>query len=182
VQVGMYALDSGTRLPISQAGQSSGDSLILEPIRILRPEVPPPLDVLDMQYQQRLNYGDLMLLGYNLHKMGYVHQKDEPLHPGDILHLDLYWQTVDISDTDWQLGLQLMDEEGQSWAIEEGRPIGGSYGTAMWQADEVVRDQRDILIPPEVPAGRYHLVGRVRPSAGDEALTPPFESEWFVVR
>jgi mannosyltransferase len=182
VQVGMYALDSGMRLPVSQAGQSSGDSLTLEPIRILRPEAPPPLDALDMQYQQRLNYGDLMLLGYNLYKLGYVHQKDEPLHPGDILHLDVYWQATSTPDTDWQLGLLLVDKEGQSWAIAEERPIGGSYGTAMWQPDEVVRDQHDLLIPPEVPAGRYHLVGQVRPSAGDKALTPPLESEGFVVR
>jgi hypothetical protein len=182
VQVGMYASDSGTRLPVSQAGQSPDDSLTLEPVRILRSKAPPPLDALDMQYRQRLDYGDLKLLGYNLYKLGYAHQKGAPLHPGDILHLDLYWQNSDIADTDWQLGLQLVEKGGQSWAVEEGRPIGGTYGTSLWQADEVVRDQHDLLIPPDVPLGHYHLAGQVRPSVDSEVLSPPFETEWFAVR
>jgi mannosyltransferase len=182
VQVGMYALDSGTRLPIRQVGQSPGDSLTLEPIRILRPKAPPPLDALDMQYRESLDYGDLKLLGYDLYKLGYAHQRDEPLHPGDILHLDLYWQAVNMLEADWQLGLQLVDREGQSWAIEEEQPIGGSYGTSLWQAGEVVRDQHDLLIPPDVSPERYHLAGQVRPSADSEVLSPPFESKEFVMR
>jgi mannosyltransferase len=182
VQVGMYALDSGTRLPIRQVGQFPGDSLTLEPIRVLRPKAPPPLDALDMQYRESLDYGDLKLLGYDLYKLGYAHQRDEPLHPGDILHLDLYWQARYEPDTDWQLGLQLVDREGQSWAIEEEQLIGGSYGTSLWQAGEVVRDQHDLLIPPGVSPGRYHLVGQVRPSADSEVLSPPFESKELVMR
>lgn len=181
VEVGMYALDSGARLPVSQAGQALGDSLTLEPIRILRPKVPPPLDALDMQYQAGLDYGNLKLLGYDLYKLGYAHQKDEPLHPGDVLHLDFYWQAINMPDTDWQLGLQLVDKGGQSRVFEE-EPIGGSYGTSLWQADEVVRDQHDLLIPPDIPAGRYRLAGQVRPLVDGEVLSPPFESEWFVVR
>ena len=189
VKVGMYALDSGTRLPVSQDGQSPDDSLILESIRILRPKAPPPLDTLEMQYRESLDYGDLKLLGYDLYKLGYAHQKDEPLHPGDVLHLDLYWQVLrlrsgqasDVSDTDWRLGLQLVDKGGQSWAEEEG-PIGGSYGTTLWQAGEVVRDQHDLLIPLDVTPGRYHLVGQVRPSADSEVLNPPFKSKELVIR
>jgi len=182
VKVGMYALDSGTRLPISQAGQSPDDSLTLEPIRILRPKATPPLDALDMQYRQSLDYGDLDLLGYNLYKLGYAHQRDEPLHPGDILHLDLYWYISDALTTDWQLGLQLVDKRGQSWAIKEERLIAGSYKTTLWQAGEVVRGQHDLLIPPGVPAGRYHLVGQVRPSVDNKALSPPFESKELDIR
>jgi len=181
VQVGLYALDSGTRLPVSQAGQSPDDSLTLDSIRILRFKAPPPLDALDMQYRESLDYGDLKLLGYDLYKLGYAHRKDEPLHPGDVLHLDLYWQAINMPDTDWQLGLQLVDKEGQSWAIEE-RPIGGSYGTSSWQAGEVVRDQHDLLIPPDVPAGRYRLAGQVRPLVDGEVLSPLFESRELVIR
>jgi 4-amino-4-deoxy-L-arabinose transferase-like glycosyltransferase len=182
VQVGMYALGSGMRLPISRVGQPPDDSLTLEPIRILRPKALSPLEALDMQYWESLDYSDLKLLGYDLYKLGYAHQKEEPLYPGDILHLDLYWQALDVTDADWQLGLQLVDKEGQSWAIEEEGPIGGSYGTSSWQAGEVVRDQHDLLISPDVPAGRYHLVGQVRPSADGEVLSPTFESKELVIR
>ena len=151
-----------------------------------------------MQYRAGLDYDGLQLLGYNLYKLGYAHQKDEPFHPGDILHLDLYWQalrpfdraqgrlrsgqTIDTPDTDWQLGLQLVDKGGQSRAIEGERPVGGSYGTSLWQAGEVVRDQRDLLIPADVPAGHYHLVGQVRPSVASEALSPFLESKELVIR
>jgi len=182
VKVGMYALESGTRLPIGKAGQSPDDSLTLDSIRLLRPKALPSLDALDMQYQASLDYGDLKLLGYDLYKLGYAHQKDELLHPGDVLHLDLYWQVLDVLDTDWQLGLQLADKGGQSWAIEEEQSIGGSYGTSLWQAGEVVRDQHDLLIHSEVPTGRYHLVGQVRPSADSEVLDLPFESKELVIR
>ena len=182
VRVGMYALDSGVRLPVSQADQPPGDSLVLEPIRVLRPKAPPPLDALDMQYRESLDYGDLKLLGYDLYKLGYAHQKEEPLHPGDVLHLDLYWQAINTLDMDWQLGLQLVDKGGQSWAIEEERPVGGSYGTRLWQAGEVVRDQHDLLIPPDVPAGRYRLVGQVKASPSGELLSPLFESKELVIR
>jgi hypothetical protein len=178
----MYALDSGTRLPVSQASQSPGDSLALDSIHILRPKAPPPLDALDMQYRAGLDYGDLKLLGYNLYKRGYAHQKGEPLHPGDVLHLDLYWQASSRLDTNWQLGLQLVDKGGQSWVVQEEQPMGGSYGTSLWQAGEVVRDQHDLLISHDVPAGRYHVMGQVRPLVDGEALSPPFESEWFAVR
>jgi hypothetical protein len=176
----MYALDSGMRLPVRQADQPPGDSLALEPIRVLRPKAPPPLEALDVQYQASLDYGDLKLLGYDLYKLGYAHQKEEPLHPGDVLHLDLYWRAMNTPDTNWQLCLQLVEKGGQNWAIEE-EPIGGSHGTSLWQVGEVVRDQHDLLIPPGVPAGRYRLVGQVKPSADSEVLSPPFESEWFVV-
>ncbi|MDH4136342.1 MAG: hypothetical protein OEW09_06460, partial [Anaerolineae bacterium] len=166
----------------SQVGQSPDNSLTLEPIRILRPKAPPPLEALDMQYRTSLDYGDLKLLGYDLYKLGYAHQKDEPLHPADILHLDLYWQAINTLGTDWQLDWQLVDKRGQSWAIEEEGPMGGSYGTSLWQAGEVVRDQHDLLIPPDVPAGRYHVVGQVKPSVDGEALSPPFESKELVIR
>ncbi len=182
VKVGMYALDSGTRLPVSQARQPAGDSLTLGSIRVLRPKAPPPLDALDMQYRAGLSYGDLKLLGYSLYKLGYAHQKDEPLYPGDILHLDLYWQAVGRPGTDWQLSLQLLDKKGQSWVVGAERPIGGSYRTTSWQTGEIVRDQHDLLIPPNVPAGRYHLIGQVKPSVASEVLTPLFQSEWFTVR
>jgi hypothetical protein len=182
VQVGMYALDSGTRLPISQADRSPDDSLTLDFIRILRPKAPPPLHALDVQYRESLDYGDLKLLGYDLYKLGYAHQKEEPLHPGDVSHLDLYWQAINTLDMDWQLGLQLVDKGGRSWAVEEERLIGGSYGTSLWQAGEVVRDQHDLLIPPDVPAGRYRLVGQVKPSPSGELLSPLFESKELVIR
>jgi mannosyltransferase len=182
VQVGMYALDSGMRLPIRRAGQSPSDSLVLDSIRILRPKAPPPLEALDVQYQASLDYGDLKLLGYDLYKLGYAHQKEEPLHPGDVLHLDLYWQAINTLDMDWQLGLQLVDKERQSWAIEEEVPVGGSYGTCLWQVGEVVRDQHDLLIPPDVPAGHYRLVGQVKPSPSGELLSPLFESKELVIR
>lgn len=182
VEVGMYTLDRGTRLPVSQAGQPAGDSLLLEPIRILRPQAPPSLEALGIRYQASLDYGDLRLLGSNFYKLGYAHQKDVPLYPGDILHLDLYWQARKVMNTEWQLSLQLVSEGGQSQAIGEERPVGGSYRTSLWQAGEVVRDQHDVLIPPDVPPGRYRLVGLVKPSIDGEVLSPPFESEWFAIK
>jgi mannosyltransferase len=155
LEIGMYDLETGERLPILEDEEVLGDNIVLEPIQVLRAEAPPLVEALDIQYRREVDYGQLRLLGYDLSKLGYEHQPEEPLHPGDILHLTLYWQPVEEIDVEFTLTLQLLDESGTPVVSRDVQPVGGVYPPTVWEVGEIVRDQYNLLLPAELPSGRY---------------------------
>ncbi|MFB0546539.1 MAG: hypothetical protein ACETWB_06480, partial [Anaerolineae bacterium] len=181
IEVGMYSLDSGRRLLVSQGEGAGEDRVLLEPIRVLRSQRPPAAETLAMQHRDNIAYGEVTLLGYDLYEVGYEHQLGKPLYPGDALHLNFYWQAIRRPQMDWRLSLQLVNEEGHTWAAQEGWPAGQGYPTTLWQSGEVVQGQHDILIPAEAPSGRYYLRGQLTSPQG-EALQPLWRSEPFAVK
>ena len=181
IEVGMYSLISGQRLTVSEGGRAGGDHLILDSITVLRPSRPPSLAALEMQYKAENKYDDLTLLGYNLYKLGYEHQPTEPLHPGDVLHLDLYWGAIRAPQADWQLTLQLVDSKGNILATQQVKPASVDYPTTDWEVGEVVRGQYDILIPAEAPGGSYRLKGQLTRLPGGQASRSPWVSQQFSV-
>ena len=182
VVVGMYNPTSGQRLPITEGGQAQGDHLLLEAVQVLRPPNPPSLAALKIQHQVGINYDDLILVGYNLYKQGYEHQPSEPIHPGDVLHLDLYWRAFRVPQDDWQLTLQLIDGKGSILATQQAGPASVDYPTTAWKVGEIVRGQYDIFIPPEAPRGSYRLRGQLARLPDGEALRSPWVSERFLVQ
>lgn len=182
IEVGMYSLTSGQRLSISGRDQAWGDHILLDTIEVLRPSKPPPLAALKLQYEVGIQYDDLTLLGYNLYKLGYDHQPNEPLHPGDILHLDLYWGTIRAPQADWQLTLQLLDSKGNILTTQQAWPAGVDYPTTAWKLGEVVRGQYDILIPLEASKGSYRLKGQLTRVPGSQVLRSPWISQPFLIQ
>jgi len=182
IEVGMYSLVSGQRLPISERGQARGDHFLLDSIEVLRPRNPPSLTALKMQHEVGINYDDLVLLGYNLYKPGYEHQPTEPLHPGDVLHLDLYWRAFRAPQADWQLTLELLDGEGNTLVTQQVGPASVDYPTTSWEVGEVVRGQYDIFIPPQVSRGSYRLKGQLARLPGGQVLRSPWVSHQFSIQ
>jgi mannosyltransferase len=182
IEVGMYNPISGQRLTVSEGGQDRGDHLLLDSITVLRPSRPPSLVALKMQYEAGIKYDDLNLLGYNLYKLGYEHQPTAPLHPGDILHLDLYWGAIRAPQADWQLTLQLLDSKGNVLATQQAKPASVDYPTTDWEVGEVVRGQYDIMIPPEATRGNYRLKGQLTRLPGGQVLRSPWVSQQFFIQ
>jgi len=120
-----------------------------------------------MQHEVGIKYDDLILAGYNLYKLGHEHQPAEPLHPGDVLHLDIYWRAFRAPQDDWQLILQLLDGEGNILVTQQAGPASVDYPTTDWEVGEVVRGQYDVFIPPEAPRGSYRLT-----LSSDRATSP----------
>ena len=83
VAVGMYDASTGQRLPVKLGEQTAGDKLFLNAIRVIAPIAPPPRTALGMAKEVELGVGPLVLLGYNLAKLGQEHQPDAPVYPGD---------------------------------------------------------------------------------------------------
>jgi hypothetical protein len=182
IEVGMYSPISGQRLAVSGGGQGHGDHLVLGSIEVLRSFKPPSLTALKMQHEVGIKYDDLILAGYNLYKLGYEHQPTEPLHPGDVLHLDLYWRAFRVPQDDWQLTLQLVDSKGNILAAQQAKPASVDYPTTAWKVGEVVRGQYDIFIPPDATKGSYRLTGRLARLPDGKALRSPWVSEQFLIQ
>ena len=158
LEIGMYSLETGERLPISKEGEVVDDHILLEPIQVLKAEASPPIEALGIQVRREVEYGPVRLLGFSLFKLGYEHLPDEPVRPGDILQLTLFWQAAGQIDTDFALTLQLQDETGEVTVSREVKPVGGAYPPTSWEDVETVRDQHNLSLPSELPSGRYDLL------------------------
>jgi mannosyltransferase len=169
VEVGMYSVETGQRL-VTFEGESQ---VWLAPLAVVRPSAPAPIAALGMQHTADSEVDGLTLLGYDLHKLGFAHQPDAPLHPEDVLHVNLYWRAVEPLSSDWQVAIDLVDAEGAGWVGLTAEPVGG-YSTSHWQSGDVWRGQFNLRIPGGAPAGRYRL--RMQTLAPNGVSPEPFLS------
>jgi uncharacterized membrane protein len=158
IEIGMYGLSDGRRLPMTKDGQSVGDSIVLQSVRVLPALAPPPLSVLGMRRQLSIRFDNVTLLGYGLAKLGQEHEPDAPIHPGDILHLTLFWQAREAPGEDLAVLLRLQDAEGRIWLERRTQPTEGLYPTTQWRMNEIIRDQHNLFLPPDLPAGRSYRI------------------------
>ena len=170
----MYDSETGQRL-VTSDGQSQ---VWLEPLTIERPLSPAPFASLGMQHDKGTNWGELRLLGYDLYRLGFAHQPEAPLHPGDVVQVNLYWQAGAPLQGNWQIEIALVDAEGQSWAGLATEPVDG-YPTSQWQEGDVWRGLFHLPIPDHAPQGRYRV--QVRPLPPDGKAPEPFRTEPFMV-
>jgi hypothetical protein len=158
IEIGMYGLSDGRRLPITKDGQAVGDSIVLQSVRVLPALAPPPLSVLGMRRQLSVRFENVTLLGCDLAKLGQEHEPDAPVHPGDILHLTLFWQAQEAPGEDLAVLLRLQDAGGRIWLERRAQPTEGLYPTTQWRMNEIIRDQHNLFLPPDLPAGRSYRI------------------------
>ena len=174
IEVGMYSLASGERLTESKTRENR---ILLNPIEVLRPEGPPSLEELAPRHRLDDVYNEeLALLGYDMYPLGYEHEPERPVRPGEALHLNLYWKAKRAPNADWFLGLSLKDERGKEWFYRESHLSTPGYPTTRWESGEVVRGQHDLPIPPEAPPGRYYVKAHLFPM--DKGAAGLRDLEW----
>ncbi len=144
---GLYNSTSGERL-ISVDG---GNYLELAEIEVVKNTSPLPVEAFQMQHQ----LAEPPLLGYDLYKLGHASNPDAPLHPGDPLHLNLYWQKS--SALPQTVTLRLLNSAKEVVSTWE-RPLAGvaSYPPQDWTEGEIVRAQFDLFLS-DVSPGEYRL-------------------------
>ena len=91
------------------------------------------------------------LLGYNLDKSEY--------HPGDVLHLTLYWLCLSETDQDYKVFVHLTNEEETELIGQSDRwPVYNFSPTTRWEVGEIVVDRHEIPIPRDTGSGSYRLL------------------------
>jgi 4-amino-4-deoxy-L-arabinose transferase-like glycosyltransferase len=168
LEVGMYDLDSGQRL-VTHEGEPQ---IWLEPLTVVRPLAPWPASALGMQHQADVEFGALTLLGYDANRLGFTHQTEAPLHPGDLLHVSLYWRAEEEPSDNWQVRISLLDPDDGNVGTVTAEPVAG-YPTSLWQAGDIWRGQFHLPVPGDAGPGPYRLQIQLRAPDG-EWLEPVF--------
>ncbi len=142
---GLYNSVTGERLKLED-GQSALD---LARITIEKNLSPLPIDAFSIQH--RLDVPPLV--GYDLHKLGHASEPDAPIHIGDVIHLNLYWQRENIASDTMEIRLEDGDEIHTIW---QGVLL-PNYPIQAWQRGEIVKQQLDVFSNGWNP-GKYRLV------------------------
>jgi hypothetical protein len=90
------------------------------------------------------------LIGYDLDR--------RIVQPGERLAVTLYWQAGGPLDRDYTVFIHLAEPTGRVRAQSDSQPDGGHNPTILWLAGEVIRDQHTLLLPADLPPGRYRLL------------------------
>ncbi len=100
--------------------------------------------------------GELALRGYTIAPAG------SALRPGGTLPITLYWQAATPPTRDYTMFLHLCrDCASPPLAQADQRPLEGylpAGHTSTWRMGDPVHDERTILLPPDLPPGRYTLL------------------------
>jgi len=160
LEVGLYGLDDGDRLPIVDAsGSYLGEALTLDYVRIPSPDAAAPSPEHLIQAELGGNGSRVLLLGYDL--------AEEYSAPGDELQLVLYWQALDPLEGDYTVFVHLLDDAGQIRGQGDGLPVGGFQPTTFWDPGEIIVDGHSVTIDADAVPGTYRLaVGLYLPSSG----------------
>jgi hypothetical protein len=121
-----------------------------------RPVMAQPLDV---------TFGHsplLKLIGYDL-------PNSNPI-PGDPLPVTLHWQAEAEMTTDYTVFVQLLNNTGQVVAQLDWQPQAGAAPTTTWLPGEILTDPYTLSLPPDLPAGEYHLIAGLYNAATNERL------------
>jgi 4-amino-4-deoxy-L-arabinose transferase-like glycosyltransferase len=122
-------------------------------------QVVKPLTPAEVQPQEQLPPSQVdiapgvQLLGYDL--------SARASGPGETVRIALFWRATQDVSRDYLVSLELRDDHGESWLVQQDRPVDGTYPTTEWEKGETLRDWHDLKLLPDTPAGDYELLVQV---------------------
>ncbi|MFQ6014837.1 MAG: ArnT family glycosyltransferase [Anaerolineae bacterium] len=158
IAVGVYSRQRQKRLPtLGPDGKWTGTWVLVGPVKVTAEEQRASVE--NIEHPLAASLGDLIeLLGYDLTVEGQPTALDSvEILPGQNLYLKLYWQGLVKMETDYTVFVHLYDGAGHLVAQTDSQPGGRRYPTSIWDVGEVVQDGHELLIPPEISPGQYHL-------------------------
>jgi hypothetical protein len=106
-----------------------------------------PYHVVPAQEQLFADFGEqIALIGYDASGMSFA--------PGDTVEITLYWQAQDALDINFQVFLHLLASNG-ALVVQSDKLNPGEFPTKRWPTDKYVRDEHQLLLPADLPAGEY---------------------------
>ena len=102
-----------------------------------------------------------LVLGETFRLIGYN------LTPGEPLTLQLQWQSIAVSDTDYTVFVHALNSQGVLSAQSDSEPMNGNYPTSLWMQSEFIADSHTLTLPP----GEYSLsLGMYLATTGERLL------------
>ncbi|MFN2200747.1 MAG: hypothetical protein ACK2UO_06045 [Caldilineaceae bacterium] len=87
--------------------------------------------------------------------------------PGGELLLELYWESLQPVDENYQVFVHLLNANSEKVAQRDGQPVQWMRPTSTWQPGERITDRYGIALPPDLPGGEYTIsVGLYDPVSG----------------
>jgi uncharacterized membrane protein len=110
-------------------------------------EITPTEPTLQPSNSLRVNFdGKMELRGYDAKR------------EGSNLAVTLYWQALTAMPLDYTIFVHLVGPDGQTVAQHDGQPAWEvPLPTTTWQPGEMLQDKHLLALPPDLPAGEYHL-------------------------
>jgi hypothetical protein len=119
-------------------------------VRYSAADPPPPSAPPWPHHPSGVTFGDTFtLIGYDL--------VGEAYRAGEAVNLSLMWRVEASPDTDYTVGLFVIGTGGLPCAARHSAPVGGFGLTYFWEPGEVWRDNHALLLPADLPPGRYSL-------------------------
>ena len=120
------------------------------------------------QYPVAGTWPGVQLVGYDVNAEGVY-------RPGDVVYLQLWWQADDTVANDWTVFTHLLGptkaDGATVWAGRDAQPGDGSLPTTAWVAGDLILDEYQVLLPPDIPPGEYRIeIGFYDPSTGGKRV------------
>lgn len=111
-------------------------------------------DVIDMPLEATFSLSDNAPPEIQLR--GYTISQDE-LVAGDTIFVTLYWEALQQPSEDYEVFVQILDDDGQVVGATHDFPYNGMYRSRIWKTDEVTATHHWLKLFDELPIGRYTL-------------------------
>lgn len=77
---------------------------------------------------------------------------------GGSVRVVFYWQALEPATADYSALVHLVDAQGHVVAQADGYAVNNTRPLSSWQSGEMIFDTREILLPPNLPAGNYSIL------------------------
>lgn len=88
---------------------------------------------------------------------GYTIEHPQPLQPGDVITLSLFWRGQQATDETHKVFIQSFYGNGTMVAQRDDYPVCGTRDTWQWDPGELITDVHQVQVEPDAPDGLYPL-------------------------
>ena len=96
------------------------------------------------------------------------------------LHMTLYWQGVEPITAQYNTSLRVVGADGEIMVQTDGPPARGLIPTTLF-FDTPRPDPKSLLLPADLPSGRYRLDVAAYDVATLAPLRDPYAADWFTI-
>jgi len=168
LELGVYDLETGERLPLLGAEDASRETAVRLPMTVGSPDQMP--EVADLGVPHLLEHPltrNLELVGYEL--------EHQAIFAGNGVGIRLFWQAHGSMDQDYRLQLTLEGEDEVIYGQQAFDPTSTDYPTSRWRPDELLGEWYYVPTREDVPTGAATLKLDLLDVRGRSVLTRPIE-------